>query len=175
MQAFEAVRSFFAQYDLQSIGVVVALIGFFLYGIFVGRGRMVMTLLSTYLALAIITNTPLVTTLGRLIGGYNETAPLYWFLVLFALMMLLVWRSHILQDMQSERGPLWQSLLLTAFQIGLFFSTVAFFLPKEAVQAMPSWVREVFLGEVGRSFWLLAPVFFLAFVGKRVDNDITLE
>lgn len=150
------------------IGIIVLLLA---YGIFVGRDRMVTLLLSVYLSLAILTNAPFIGTVSRWLGLQNRPVlQVGWFVGLFLLMFLLLWRSDVLRGMAYERGSWWESILLVFLQVGLLTSIVLFLLPIAWLASLPVQVTEVFLGEVGRSFWLIAPLVFLAILGRKGDT-----
>lgn len=150
------------------IGVIVAMLA---YGVFVGRDRMVTLLLATYLSLAVLTNAPIIAIASRSFGIHDHpTLRLGWFLGLFFLMSFLVWRSHILRGMAYERGAWWESSLLVVLQAGLMISIVLFLLPTPMLGALPPPLIQTFLGDAGRSFWLIAPLVFLAVLGRRAGD-----
>lgn len=154
------------------IGGIVAVLA---YGVFVGRDRMVTLLLSMYLSLAILTNAPLITTASRWLRVQDRpTLQLAWFLGLFLLMFFLLWRSDILRGMAFERGAWWESVLLVLFQLGLLVSIVLFLLPTAFLASIPVGLVEVFLGDLGRSFWLIAPLIFLAVLGRSGGGTLDL-
>jgi hypothetical protein len=155
------------------VGIVVCVLA---YGVFVGRDRMVTLLLSMYLSLAILTNAPLVGVVSRWLAVQNNpTLQLGWFLGLFLLMFFLLWRSDILRGMAFERGSWWESVLLVLLQVGLLVSIVLFLLPSAWLLSVPGIVINLFLGDIGRSFWLIAPLLFLAFLGRNTGGIMDLE
>lgn len=155
------------------IGVVIGVLA---YGVFVGRDRMVTLLLSMYLSLAVLTNAPLVGVVSRWLSVQNNpTLQLGWFLGLFLIMFFLLWRSDILRGMAFERGSWWESVLLVLLQVGLLISIVLFLLPTAWLSSVPEIVINLFLGDIGRSFWLIAPLLFLAFLGRNTGGVMDLE
>jgi hypothetical protein len=155
------------------IGIVVSVLA---YGVFVGRDRMVTLLLSMYLSLAVLTNAPLIGTVSRWLSVQNNpTLQLGWFLGLFLLMFFLLWRSDILRGMAFERGAWWESVLLVVLQVGLLASIILFLLPSAWLSSVPAVVANLFLGDIGRSFWLIAPLLFLAFLGRNTGDVMDLE
>ncbi len=155
------------------VGVVVGILA---YGVFVGRDRMGTLLLSMYLSLAVLTNAPLVSTASRWLRVQDRPMlQLGWFLGLFLFMFFLLWRSDILRGMAFERGSWWESVLLVVFQVGLLVSIIFVLLPSTFLAAIPQGVTQVFLGDVGRSFWLIGPLLFLAFLGRGGGGVMDLE
>lgn len=147
------------------IGIIVATLA---YGVFVGRDRMVTLLLAMYLSLAVLTNAPVIALASRWFSIHDYPAlRLGWFLGLFLLMFFLLWRSHILRGMAYERGVWWESSVLVFLQLGLLVSIVFFLLPTPMLASFPPAITQVFLSDSGRSFWLIAPLVFLAVLGRK--------
>lgn len=152
------------------VGIIVLVLA---YGVFVGRDRMVTLLLSMYLSLAILTNAPVIASVSRALHVQNHpTLQLAWFLGLFLLMFFLLWRSDILRGMAYERGAWWESVLLVCLQLGLLISIAFFLLPASLLRTVPGDIQSIFLGDMGRSLWLIAPLLFLAFLGRKHDAFI---
>lgn len=146
------------------VGAVVAVLA---YGVFVGRDRMVTLLLSFYLALAVLTNAPLIASASRSLHIQDRpTLQLTWFLGIFLLMFFLLWRSDILRGLAHERGSWWQSMLLVVLQLGLMASIVLFLLPPALLGGVPQMLTQLFMSDIGRTVWLVAPLAFLAFLGR---------
>lgn len=152
---------------------VTLLIAGLVYGFAVGRDRAVTVLLSTYLALAVVTNAPILARLSQAMNaGKSSAFQLVWFLGLFFLIFGLLWRSHLLKNLAQERGAWWETALFSITQVGLLVSIALFLLPPEATKTLSPLFQQAFLGEIGRSFWLIAPIPLLFIIGREVfDND----
>ena len=143
-----------------------------IYGMIVGRDRSVMYLLAVYISLAIVTNAPVFSLLsGMLRVNANPTLRLSWFLGVFFLMFVILWRSHLLRSMAREKGRWWETLLVSVLQIGLAVSVCLVLLPAENVSMLSPLVKELFLSDLARSFWLLAPVGALLVIGRGEGGD----
>ena len=81
-------------------------------------------------------------------------------------MFFLLWRSDILRGLAYERGSWWQSVLLVILQIGLLVSIGLFLAPSSVLAGLPREVSQIFVSDVGRTIWLMAPLAFLAFLGR---------
>ncbi|MFA6018585.1 MAG: hypothetical protein WC776_05430 [Patescibacteria group bacterium] len=147
------------------------LLGFgLLYGFFIGRDRAIHVLLSVYLAFVVITNAPVLSTLSRVFSIQSYPAlRIIWFLGFFLLIFFVLWRSPILRNMARERGSWWEACLFGVFQIGLVASIALFLLPSEFVQSLPPHIQWVFLDDIGRSFWIMAPIVVLALLKRREE------
>lgn len=151
------------------VGLFVASV---IYGMAVGRDRAVLILLSTYIALAVVTNAPIVSFLNRTFNTYGSpTIQLVWFLGLFASIFFLLWKSHVLRGMAKSRGSWWEAVLFSLLQVGLAASVALFLLPTEMTDPIQGVLRDLFLDIGARSFWLIAPIVFLAWLGRELPAD----
>ncbi len=142
------------------------------YGFAVGRDRAVTILLSTYLALAVVTNAPILSRISQALNANKSSSfQLVWFLGLFLLIFGLLWRSHLLRNLAKERGAWWETALFSILQVGLLVSIALFLLPVDATQSLSPLFQQAFIGEVGRSFWLIAPIPLLYIIGREVYKD----
>lgn len=142
------------------------------YGIYVGRDRAVIILISTYVALAVVTNAPAVALLNRSLNiSANRSLEIVWFLGLFFTVFLALWKSQILRGLSQDRGAWWESFLFSVCQIGLTVSCVLFLLPAEITMKLSPMFRQLFLGDEGRSLWIIAPVLLLFGLGRDPSYD----
>lgn len=142
------------------------------YGFAVGRDRAVTILLSTYLALAVVTNAPILARLSQALNaGKSSSFQLVWFLGIFLLIFGLLWRSHLLKNLAQDRGAWWETALFSITQVGLLVSIAFFLLPPESTSKLSPFFQQAFIGEIGRSFWLIAPIPLLYIIGREVFYD----
>ena len=143
-----------------------------LYGFVAGRDRIVHVILSLYVALAIVTNAPLLSYVYRLFQSVPSiTTRLLCFLGMFLVVFFLLWRSHILRGMARERGRLWEAGLFSLLQMGLVMTIVLLLVPRETVEPLPGLLKNLFVSDLGRSFWLIGPLFALVFTGRPVSVE----
>ncbi|MFO0764591.1 MAG: hypothetical protein U0487_00895 [Patescibacteria group bacterium] len=57
-------------------------------------------------------------------------------------------------------------------QIGLFLSIALYLIPPDMLKSLSFVTLQTFTDEVGRSFWLLAPLVFLAILGRSGGGDV---
>jgi len=142
------------------------------YGFAVGRDRAVTVLLSTYLSLAVVTNAPILARISQAFNvGKSSSFQLVWFLGIFFLIFGVLWRSHLLRNLAQERGAWWETALFSFTQVGLLVSIALALLPTEATQNLSPFFQQAFLGEIGRSFWLIAPIPLLYIIGRELFDD----
>lgn len=149
------------------VGVfAVLIIGALVYGYLSGRDRAIIALVATYVALAVVTNTPLVSWLNRALRlSANPMLQVIWFLACFVLIFAILYTSPLLKQMASDRGSLLERSLFAILQIGLLASIVIFLLPDTAA-AESGILFAVFGGPVAKSVWLITPVVFMATLGR---------
>lgn len=154
--------------------LLVLILGAFFYGLRVGRDRAVTILLATYLALAVVTNAPLLGTLASAAGITRDpTLQLVWFIGFFLLTLFVLWKSELVRNLSQERGAWWESAVFSLLQIGLTVSIVLSLLPPSATDPIQGVMRPLFVGNAARSFWLVAPIpcLFLLGRGRSCDDD----
>ncbi len=155
--------------------VLFFMVTVFLYGISMGRERVIVILVNIYMALAVVTNAPYINTLDRTANSGNFFAfKALTFLATFVLLFLLTSRSALAKTYGGIAGAKWwQVILFSTFHVGLLVSIILSFLPSETVSHLAPMTRQVFASDNGRFFWIVAPILALAFVkseefaGKR--------
>jgi len=90
---------------------------------------------------------------------------LFWFFGVFVIAFLILWRSALLRSLASNRGAWWETLLFSIMQIGLFLSIALYLIPPDMLKVLSFVTLQTFTDELGRSFWLLAPLVFLGILG----------
>jgi len=132
----------------------------FLYGMSLGRDRIIVILVSTYMALAMVANAPAIEN-----GSYALQTTT--FLGLFLLLFFLVSRSalkNVFGDLGA--GSIWQVMLFSTLQVGLLISVTLSFLPPEATNNLHELSRWIFASDMGRFAWITAPILAMVFVGR---------
>ncbi len=144
--------------------VLFFLVTVFLYGMSLGRDRIIVILVSIYMALAVVSNAPI---LGKLDASINLgqffAFRVTTFLGIFVLLFFLLSRSALLKTFGSlAAGSWWQVLMFSVFHVGLLVSITLSFLPPDAVGHLAPVTRQIFASDMGRFFWIVAPIFGMA-------------
>lgn len=169
-EAIAALSSLNASWDILIL-LAFVLFGVF-YGMYAGRDRSVVILISSYVALAVVTNAPAVSMLDRAFHlSANQSLGLVWFLGLFMAVFFVLWKSELLRQLGSSRGIWWEALLFSVCQVGLTVSTALFLLPAQVTAGLSSGARLFFLSDEGRSLWLILPIVLLFVVGRESFYD----
>lgn len=149
-------------------------VGALLYGLSLGRDRVVVILLGIYTALAVSTNAPVITLLGT-VFHIRDTYLLRigFFLGTFILVFFLFLRNSVLRSLAGSRTPgtWWQTALFSVFQVGLLISVTLHFLPWEMTQGLTQLTKEVFMSDQGRSVWVLSPIILMILAPKSRDFE----
>jgi len=140
------------------------LIGVFLYGIALGRNRLILLLIALYFSIAVLNTSTLIRTTGIVILSGHEAAPLITFLIVFLLIFFIVGSSSAARALSQEsHGPFWQTLIFAVLQVGLTISVALHLLPLSLQQRFSLPLRSLFIEPVGQLVWIVVPIVFLAF------------
>lgn len=155
--------------------VVAAILGF-AYGFIIGRDRAVIILLSLYMAFCVVTNAPVIARISQGLGfGRVPALQVGWFLGLFVILFLILWRSAALKNLIRDRGHWLHAGIFGLLEVGFFASAILFLLPSTMIAELPASFRAVFLHDIARSVWFIAPIIGLATLGKAPAADISFE
>lgn len=149
---------------LQSWDILLVLVlcgGSVLYMVFLGKRRIVLVTLATYMALAVLAYTP---TIGRLKDVWISTPKAVLFICMFVFLFFLLSRIALERVFAGGGyvGGWWQALLLAFFQIGLLCSFFLSFLPAEYLANFSQLTRTVLFSDWGRLAWLVMPILLMA-------------
>lgn len=141
--------------------VIFFIITVFLYGMSLGRDRIIVILVAIYMSLAVVSNAPLLGIFGDAdiqVGNYFAFK-VTTFLGLFVLLFFLLSRSALTRTFgKLHSGSWWQVLVFSVFHVGLLVSITLSFLPTEAVGHLAPLTRQVFASEMAKFLWILAPI-----------------
>lgn len=145
-----------------------------MYGLSLGRDRLLVILVSIYISLAVVKYVPFITDFNASININDAFAlRVSVFLGIFILLFFLLSQSALMRTLgvNSEHGPMWQVMLFSILHVGLLISVTLSFFPSEASEALSPLTRNLFVGDVAKAIWVLLPVFAMAVVGRaRADS-----
>lgn len=139
-------------------------IGALLYGLSLGRDRVIVILVGIYMALAVVTNAPALSTLNVALNlNENYVLRISLFLGIFVIVFFLLSRSALLKTIGRSGAPgsWWQTIIFSILQVGLLISVTLNFLPREMTQGLTEVTRNIFMSDQGRSAWLILPILFM--------------
>jgi hypothetical protein len=158
--------------------VLVFLIAVLIYGLSLGRNRMIILLISSYFSLLIIQNIPWrkLSSLGWLGIEQNPSASLriILFLGIILLFYFLIPRSVLTSTFRLRKRGLaswWQLFLLSIVQVGLLVMVILSFLPAEAIANFGSIIRKLLIGPEAQFVWITLPILTMVLMRKKRKSD----
>lgn len=143
-----------------------------LYGLALGRDRVIVILVSIYMSLAVVAHLPNRIVLSSF--AFQASAFVGLFLILFFLLSRSALHKTIATS--DNRGPLWQTFLLSILQVGLLISVVLSFMPDSSIQNLQPMTRHIFVDPAAAFLWLIAPIFAMfALRGKDKDKKFKYD
>lgn len=138
----------------------------FLYGLSLGRDRIIVILVSIYMSLAIVDHAPFLNSEGFQNSINNIVNQFFVFQItafvfLFITFFLVITRSALMKTIASSDtpGPWWQVLLYSILHVGLLVSLILSYIPKESLEGvLAPLTRQVFITDLAQSVWIVGPV-----------------
>ena len=141
----------------------------FLYGLSLGRDRVIVILVSIYMGLAIVNTAPYLNDFSAEVSFNNASIfKVTIFLGIFIALFFLLSRSALLHTIAASDSPgrWWQSILFSFFHVGLMISIVMAYLPKDIVNNVSAGMRNLFISDPAKFFWLVAPIVVMVLIRK---------
>lgn len=149
--------------------ILFFIVGAFLYGISLGRDRIIIILVALYMGLAVVESLPqTVVTVGiNKIYAFEVTAFVSIFIVLFFLLS----RSALLRTIGSNatQGSLWQIIIFSILHVGLMASIVMSLIPPAGLEKFSDRTVFIFTNEWAKFGWIIAPVLAMLLVKPKED------
>lgn len=146
--------------------ILFFIVAAFLYGLSLGRDRIIVILISIYISLAIVEYAPLVNNEGfqdminNFIGQFF-VFQISAFLVVFIVLFFVITRSALMKTIASSDtvGPWWQVLLYSVLHVGLIISIILSYIPKESIEGvLAPLTQRVFISDFAQNIWIIGPV-----------------
>ncbi len=153
-----------------------------LYGLSLGRDRVIVILISVYMALAVVNSAPGIGNYQADIGVdqffvFRVSA----FVVVFVALFFLMSRSALLATVASsdKAGSWWQVLFFSFLHVGLLISITLSFLPPSASAHLAPLTQKIFVQDTSRFLWIVAPILAMILIKggaaktrrRREDDD----
>ncbi len=141
----------------------------FVYGMSLGRDRIVVILVAIYMALAVVNYAPF---LGTVSGSFGIdkifVVRISVFVLTFLGLFFLLSRSALLRTIAKgdEQGNWFQVVIFSFLHIGLLISIVLSFLPIELAGSLAPLSQKFFVSDLARFFWVIAPIGAMIFFGR---------
>ncbi len=150
------------------------IIAAFVYGFTLGRSRIIVLIVSTYMALALVKTAPFLLPQSITIGS----SPFFIVqITLFLASLLLIFfflsnsalrRGLSVGDIQ---GRAWQVILFSFLQAGLLVALVLSFIPPVDREGLLTVTRGLFISDWAVFLWVLAPIVLMMFIRDPEEDS----
>lgn len=154
--------------------VLFFVVAVFLYGLSLGRDRVLVILVSIYMALAVINTAPYLDSFTAEFSLNNQSIfKVTIFLGIFLIIFFLMSRSALRNTIASAdvSGRWFHVLIFSFFHVGLLLSVTLGYLPEDIVQHISENMRELFISEQARFFWLVTPVVAMVMIKPKRKEE----
>ncbi|MFH1460892.1 MAG: hypothetical protein ABIF84_00495 [Patescibacteria group bacterium] len=175
-----AIRDFLTNFHLGAASgwdifiLLIFLIAVLIYGLFLGRNRMIVILLISYFSLLIVKNIPWqkLSQFGWLGVEESPSASLriILFLAIILLFYFLVPRSVLISSLRlKKRGVAswFQLFILSIVQIGFLIMVILSFLPVESISNLAPIIRKIFVGPEAQFVWITLPILAMVLMRRK--------
>lgn len=141
--------------------ILFFVVGAILYGFSLGRDRVIVILISVYMALAVVNSMPFIGNLVADTGLEKYFAfRMSTFIVVFMVLFFMMSRSALLSTVASSdtAGSWWQVMLFSFLHVGLLISITLSFLPAGATKSLTPFTQTLFVKDLARFIWIVAPI-----------------
>ncbi len=131
-----------------------------LYGLSIGRDRIIVIMVGLYMALAIVGNTPFLRDFSAQINVQGFGFKFSIFIGLFVFFFFMLSRSALSEALSGvkQKGSFAQVVIYSVLHIGLLISIVLSFLPTQSHYVLTEFTRSAFVSDMARFLWLILPI-----------------
>lgn len=163
-QALQKVNLSNPTWDLFLIGFFV--VGALLYGLSLGKDRIISIMVSIYMALAVVAALPDFVLNIKVNESY--TVQITAFLSVFIVLFFLLSRQAVLNSLApSGEGKWWQTLIFSVLHVGLLVSVTLSFMPIQILSRFSPLTQYLFTNEWTKFGWIAAPIVAMMMVGRN--------
>jgi len=143
------------------------------YGISLGRDRIIVILVSIYMALAIVNYIPFINAFTARISINDAFAlRVSVFLGVFILLFFFLSHSALLRTLghAAAQGPLWQVMIFSFLHVGLLISVTLSFFPNDLAGVLSSTTQAFFVSDIAKAVWVSMPLLAMVMLGRNYDS-----
>ncbi len=144
-----------------------------IYGISLGRDRIIVILVSIYMALAIVNYIPFINSFTARISINDAFAlRVSVFLGVFILLFFFLSHSALLRTLghAAAQGPLWQVMIFSFLHVGLLISVTLSFFPNDLAGVLSSTTQAFFVSDIAKAAWVSMPLLAMVMLGRNYDS-----
>lgn len=156
----------FSQPSWDGFLMLFFLIASLLYGISLGRNRIVVILVSMYMAMAVVNAMP--DAIMEWALGQELTLQFTTFIGLFLVLFFMLSRSALVATLGAgeEYGGITQTVVFSILHVGLLITIAMSFMSPETLGNFSPDTVELFTGEWQVFGWIVAPIVAMLFFGR---------
>jgi hypothetical protein len=140
-----------------------------IYGVSLGRDRIIVILVSIYMSLAIVNYMPFLTDVDSAGVSLNDTFALRVsvFLGVFILLFFFLSHSALMKAFghNTTQGKFWQVMIYSFLHVGLLISVTLSFFPADLANVLSPFTQTIFMSDIARAVWVTIPVVAMAVFG----------
>ncbi len=143
-----------------------------IYSFTAGRGRIIVLLMSLYIAKLLVLQAPWLTSAlhQQLPNGLSSIQQLVSFLIIFIVLFILLSRYAFRTSADGRHfGSIIFTLVFAVLQIGLLINTILGYLAPTQTNFSPL-ISFIFISNTASFIWLLAPLVYLIILGRSVAD-----
>ncbi len=148
-------------------------VGTLVYGLTLGRERVVMLIVAIYMDLAVVTHAPYLRSFSASLNlGEGFALQITAFIGVFLILLFLLSKTALAHSFSlGDSGSWWQVLTFSALHVGLLTSVILSYLPPSALGSLTPVTREVFTSEQGRFVWIIVPILAMVVIhGEKKEK-----
>lgn len=157
--------------------VLFFIVATFIYATPLGRDRLLVILVSTYIALGIVKFVPFFQVVRANISINDSFAfRVSIFLGMFLVLFFFLSQSALLRVLgrAAEQGSWWQVIMFAFLQVGLLISVTLSFLPEELIVHLTPLTRQAFVSDFAKAVWAIGPILAMIAVGSRNTKSYSM-
>lgn len=163
-QALQKVNLSNPTWDLFLVGFFV--VGALLYGLSLGKDRIISIMVSIYMALAVVAALPDFVLNIKVNESY--TVQITAFLSVFIVLFFLLSRQAVLNSLApSGEGKWWQTLIFSILHVGLLVSVTLSFMPIQILSRFSTLTQYLFTNDWTKFGWIAAPIMAMILIGRN--------
>ncbi len=170
----QSIEDAFNNIDVSNPSWDLFLAGFFvvgalLYGMSLGKDRIISIMVSIYMALAVVAALP--DFVLNIKVNENYTLQITAFIAVFVVLFFMLSRQAVINSLApTSQGKWWQVLLFSVLHVGLLVSVTMSFIPPEMLEKFSDLTLYIFTNEWTRFGWIVAPILAMIFVGRGEEE-----
>jgi len=154
--------------------VMFFVVASFIYGISLGRDRIIVILVAIYMALAIVNYIPFLSGFETNISINDAFAlRVSVFLGVFILLFFFLSHSALMKAFgnRGAQGGIVQVMLFSFLHVGLLISVTLSFFPADLANILSPVTQSFFISDAAKATWVILPVIVMAIFGRSERRE----